>query len=130
MTKKKTAGRSTERPGLPKENQSGFPYGTGSLQRRGRTFWIMYRDPEGRSIQENSRLEDFGAARRMLAERAIVTLEARLAVLKGMLDETEDAAPGHGTQPDGDGAKRGSSRGTLPKDSAIRQKRTGAKGVR
>ncbi len=120
-----------ERPGQPKENQSGMPYGTGSLQQRGRTWWIMFRDPEGRTIQENSRLEDYAAARRMLAERAIATLEARLAVLRAVLDEAEETgSPARGSQPDGDGAERGSSRGTVSKDSKVRQKRTGAKGGR
>src|SRR5882672_9359743 len=87
MTKTKQAGRSTERPGQPKENPSGMPYGTGSIQMRGRSWWMIYRDVEGRTIQENTRTEDQDAARRMLAERAIITLEAQIAALREVLHE-------------------------------------------
>ena len=66
----------------------------------------MYRDPEGRSIQENSRLEDYDAARRMLAEKAIITLEARLAVLKEIARETPTQGEG-AASPRGDQAGHG-----------------------
>jgi len=82
-----------------------MPYGTGSIQMRGNCWWLMYRDTEGRTIQENSRTADQNAARRMLAERAIVTLEARLAVLRAVLHETREAK----IQGDG-GARRGDAR--------------------
>lgn len=107
-----------------------MPYGTGSLQRRGRTFWIMYRDEEGRTIQENSRLEDYGPARRLLAERALVTAKAKVAVLEQIIHEEEAAADAARPQPDGDGAKRRSSRRSVPADSKVREKRTGTKGSR
>jgi hypothetical protein len=108
--KKKQVQRSIEQPGQPRSNQSGFPYGTGSLQMRGRTWWIMYRDGEGRSIQENSRTEDYAAARHMLASRAIATLRARLAVLEGIASEGHHTGSGAGAT----GAEGGSRSGAVP----------------
>ena len=120
-----------ERPGQPKGNQSGLPYGCGSLQQRGLTWWIMFRDPLGRNIQENSRLTDYNAARRLLAERALETAKAKVAALEQIIHEAEETgSPAHRSQPDGDGAERGPGRGTVSKDSKVRQKRTGAKGGR
>ena len=123
--KKKTAARSIERPGQPKDNQSGMPYGTGSLQKRGRTYWIMYRDPEGRQIQENSRLEDYAPALRMLAERALVTVQAKVAVLEAIINETEEQEAGS-QDPVGPRKKHAGSGGTVRRDAAVR--RTGKHG--
>jgi hypothetical protein len=131
MTKTKQAVRSIERPGQPRANQSGMPYGTGSLQMRGTKWWIVFRDAEGRGIQENTRTEDFNAALRMLAERALETARARVAALEKIVDETEGAGtPARGSQSDGDGAKRGPRRRIVPKDSKVRQKRTRTEGGR
>jgi hypothetical protein len=64
-----------------------MPYGTGSIQMRRRTWWMIYRDPEGRIIQKNTCTEDQNAARRMLAERALETAKARVAALERIIDE-------------------------------------------
>ena len=79
---KKPAAKSKAQKGLPNTNPSGLPYGTGSIQMRGTKWWMIFRDPEGRVIQESSYTDDQDTARRMLACRAIVTLEARLAMLR------------------------------------------------
>jgi hypothetical protein len=89
MSKTTRTKRSFERPGRPKENPNGLPYGSGSIQMRSRTWWMIYRDPEGRIIQENTRTDDQNAARRILAERAIVTLEARLKMLRKVANGRE-----------------------------------------
>lgn len=106
MTKSaKRASRSIEQPGQPKSNPSGMPYGTGSIQLRRRMWWAVYRDPEGRIIQENTGTEDVHEARRFLAAKAIITLEARLAVLR------EVAGEGHSTAGTGRPGKRITGRG-------------------
>jgi hypothetical protein len=88
MMKTKKAARSVETPGSPKSNPSGLPYGAGSMQIRGRMWWIIYRDTEGRVIQENSKTEDADVARRLLIGRALDTARAKVVALEGLLDET------------------------------------------
>src|SRR5215471_8515048 len=88
------AARSIERPGQPRANPSGLPYGTGSLQMRGRTWWMIYRDTQGRTIQENTRTDNPDAARRMLVERALETARAKVLALEGMLNEAAQAETG------------------------------------
>ena len=73
--------------GRPRVNLSGLQYGTGSLQQRGRVWWLIYKDPEGKVIQENSHLEDEPKARRLLAERALVTARARVEALREIIHE-------------------------------------------
>jgi hypothetical protein len=85
----KQAARSQERPGLPKANPSGLPYGTGSIQKRGRMFWAIYRDAEGRTVQENTKTEDADLARLFVAEKALVTARAKVAALEAIFDEAQ-----------------------------------------
>jgi hypothetical protein len=122
MTKTKQAVRSIERPGQPKANMSGMPYGTGSIQMRGRVWWIVYRDPQGRGIQENTRTEDFNAALRMLAERALETARARVTALERIIHET--AQKEGAAHPRSDEARHGEERATRRRpvrdDAAVR----------
>jgi hypothetical protein len=74
------------------KNPAGLPYGTGSIQMRGRVWWLIYKDETGRKIQANSGTDDQAAARRMLAVRAIKTLRARLAALRAVLHESRGEA--------------------------------------
>ena len=41
-----------------KLNPSGVPSGAGALSKRGRVYWILYRDTEDKIIQENSHTAD------------------------------------------------------------------------
>src|SRR5881394_1046374 len=91
MTRTKKAVRSIDTPGAPKSNPSGMPYGTGSIQIRGNAWWMIYRDTEGRTIQENTRTEDIDVARKMLAARALETARAKVAALEAILNEAPGA---------------------------------------
>ena len=93
-TTERRAARSTERPGQPRANPAGLPYGTGSLQMRGRTWWMIYRDTQGRTIQENARTDNPDAARRMLVERALETARAKVLALEGILNEAAQSEAG------------------------------------
>jgi hypothetical protein len=70
-----------------KLNSSGVPAGTGSLQVRGRTYWMIYADETGRKIQANTGMIELADARRVLAYAATKVLRARLAALREVLDE-------------------------------------------
>jgi hypothetical protein len=87
MNKTRRAARSLERPGRPKENPSGLPYGCGSIMMRGRTWWMIYRDGEGRTIQENTWTTDKRVARYMVTYRALETARAKVAALERILNE-------------------------------------------
>jgi hypothetical protein len=63
-------------------NAHGLPRGAGSLKKRKQTWWMVYPDPFGRIIQESTHTGDYQEARIMLAENAIATTEARLAVMR------------------------------------------------
>src|SRR5262245_2249748 len=104
-----------------------MPYGTGSIQKRRRCWWMIYRNADGHTIQENTWTDDPDTARRMLAQRAIVTLRARLRLLQAVVNEKtttppadrrEDEAPDRGAYGAGrgsirdDAAKRGESKAT------------------
>lgn len=56
-------------------------FGSGSIQRRGRFWYLIYRDPAGALVQESSHTEDQAAALRLLAQRALPTHDARRAML-------------------------------------------------
>ena len=81
----------TDKPALPR--------GVGSIQKRRRAWWMIYRDVEGKTIVESSHTGDAAAATRMLAQRALVALRARVALLEGLADETP---PRQETRPGGD----------------------------
>jgi len=93
-TPQRRAAQSIERSGQPRANPAGLPYGTGSLQMRGRTWWMIYRDPEGRTIQKNTRTDNRDWARRMLVERALETARTKVLALEGMLDEAAQPEAG------------------------------------
>jgi hypothetical protein len=59
----------------------------GSIQQRGRAWWMIYRDIEGRTIQENAQTEDQATARRRLAARALERVQAQAALLREVLRE-------------------------------------------
>jgi hypothetical protein len=64
-----------------------MPKGTGSLQVRGRTYWMIYTDVAGCKVQANTGTPDLAEARRVLADVAIAILETRLAALREVRDE-------------------------------------------
>jgi len=66
-------------------NETTLPvHGSGSIQRRGRVWWMSYRDANEVVVQENTHLEDRKAALRLLAQRALPTFAARMLVLHGI----------------------------------------------
>src|SRR5689334_13732499 len=78
---------------MPKPTK--LPYGSGSIQLRGRVWWMIYRDAAEQVTQENSRTEDQADALRLLANRAIRTMRSRIAVLKAIADgRPEDQSDG------------------------------------
>jgi hypothetical protein len=64
-----------------------LPRGAGSMQKRGRTWWMIYTDAGGIKIQENSRTDDPAVARMLLAERALRTANAKAAAIQAIIDE-------------------------------------------
>lgn len=48
---------------------------------------MIYRDVDGTTIQENARTTDRAEARRLLAKRALVNLQARVRALKAIIKE-------------------------------------------
>lgn len=118
MTKTRVkAARSTQTPGAPNKNPSGLPYGAGSIQVRGNVWWMIYRDTEGRVIQENTRTEDQDVARRMLAARALETLRAKIAVLEAILNEDPAQKKGRAAAR---GGKAGADTGHAGSRKAVR----------
>ena len=71
-----------------------LPYGNGSIQRRRRYWYLIYRDPEGALVQESSRTEDQAEAQRLLAQRALPTHDARRALLYQVAYGEETAGTG------------------------------------
>ena len=63
-------------------NSRRLPYGCGSLQKRGRTWWMHFRAQQGRTIRRTAETADVLVARRLLASRSIVAVEARAALLR------------------------------------------------
>jgi len=125
------AAKSRMRRGLPKANTLGLPYGAGSIQIRGRVYWMMYRSVEGTLIQENAQTDDAALARLKLAERALVTERAKVAALETIFHEAEKAgfAPtaqgwertaAAGRSETDDSGKRRTGGGSVPPDAAQR----------
>ena len=116
-----------------------MPYGTGSVQKRASNYWMIYRDAEGHIVQENTWTMDRDEARRILAVKAIETLEARLRVLEEIVNENTDQAPakaspkrrraGAGTKA-GDRAGSGARQGNVGGSGGLRVegRKSGAKG--
>jgi len=121
--------KSIETPGGPRSNPSGLPYGTGSLQIRGTSWWAIYRDAEGRTIQENMRTKDRNTALRMLLQKSLATAQAKVEALEKLLDEAEEAtSPTEGQEPDDHRAERGSGSRPVSQNSEVREKCAGKKG--
>ncbi len=53
---------------------------------------MIYRDVDGTTIQENARTTDRDKARRLLAKRALVNLQARVRALREIVRETPEAS--------------------------------------
>lgn len=64
--------------------------GMGSIQRRGRAWWMVYIDEHNVRVQENSGTEDQRAALRLLAKRALKTLAARRAAIQRIANGKEE----------------------------------------
>ena len=62
------------------------------MQKRGRTWWMMYRNLAGVKVQENSGTDNPMLARAMLTERALLIAETRVAKLRAIFDEASEAA--------------------------------------
>jgi hypothetical protein len=96
----------------------------GSIQQRGRAWWMIYRDIEGRTIQENAQTEDQATARRRLAARALERVKAQAALLRQVLRETpaKEAAGSRGNGPATRDSRPGANRKVPAK--AARARRT------
>ena len=68
-----------------------LPRGFGSLQKRRRTYWMIFTNAEGRKVQKNSHTDQPEVARLMLAERALETAEAKVRTLKAIIHEAQAA---------------------------------------
>jgi hypothetical protein len=73
---------------------TGLPYGSGSLQVRGRMWWMIYKDGEGQTIQESAGTQDWDEAVRLLAARALPIALARVAALEKVAYEKGRATEG------------------------------------
>jgi hypothetical protein len=86
---KQQAAKSAKRRGLPKSNPAGMPYGAGSMQMRGRVWWMVYRDVEGNTVHRSSGTSDPRVARYRLAQRALEGARARVAALETVMHEEQ-----------------------------------------
>jgi hypothetical protein len=82
---------------------------------------MIYRDIEGRVIQENTQTEDQAIARRMLAARALERVEAQAALLREILRE----APAKAAGSRGNDPAAGNSRPRANRKVSARPARTG-----
>jgi hypothetical protein len=64
-----------------------LPRGFGSIQKRRRTYWMIFTDATGKKVQENSGTARKELAQFMLAERALKTANAKVAMLQAYLYE-------------------------------------------
>jgi hypothetical protein len=69
-----------------------LPRGFGSIQKRRRTYWMIFTNAAGKKVQENSGSARRDVAQFMLAERALETANAKVAMLQAYLDEAAEAA--------------------------------------
>lgn len=58
-------------------HKTGLPHGVGSIQLRRASLWLVYRDVNGATVNENSHTRDWGEATRLLAQRALPDLQRR-----------------------------------------------------
>lgn len=79
---------------------TGLPKGSGALQMRGRSYWMIYTDAFAHKTQVNAHTADFETARRELASAAIGVLRMRIDAIREALDDTQGtpgaASQGHG----------------------------------
>jgi|AmaraimetP72IA01_FD_contig_31_8322941_length_3684_multi_16_in_0_out_0_2 hypothetical protein len=97
-----------------------LPYGSGSVRKRKDVYWLFYRDPEGRIIQETSHTSDYASAMVMLIDRALVTAQARVAVLRAAREEAKAAATATGRDEALNRGEQGARRGSVRADAARR----------
>jgi len=90
---------------------------------RRRTYWMIYSDELGKRIQENTKQTERDAAERVLVERAIEVLEARIALLKGLQHETSKAESARALGKAGDDTRRGGRRESVRDDAPKRRVR-------
>jgi|SRR5215471_5092131 len=103
-----------------------LPYGSGSIQFRGAVWWLVYRDANGKVIQENSLTADADEALRMLVSRSTATLRARIDQLEAIANEPAPKATGQGQRAPRGGAERPSGRKPVRRDSEGRTQRNRA----
>jgi hypothetical protein len=72
-----------------------LPHGSGSIQRRGRFWYLIYRDPSNALKQQSSYTEDQREAFRLLAQRVLPTLDARRAIVCQVAYGEAPTAPSH-----------------------------------
>jgi len=71
-----------------------LPHGCGSLQQHGKTFWLVYRDvATGKMMQENSGTADRDVALRVLADRAIATLQEKIRRIRAAVADDQGHVP-------------------------------------
>jgi hypothetical protein len=95
-------------------------------------LWIIYRDGDGRQIQENSGTEDRDEALRILAVKAIEQLRGRIERLEAFAYEGKKAArkTDHDGQPAGRSGERGTGGGSVRALSKGSARKTAKKGGR
>jgi hypothetical protein len=79
---------------INQKKPTGLPYGSGSLQIRGRVWWMIFKNETGLIIQESAKTQDWDEAVRLLAARALPIAQARVAALEKVAYE----APGKGSR--------------------------------
>jgi hypothetical protein len=89
---------------------TGLPYGSGSLQIRGRVWWMIYKDGDGQTIQESAGTQDWDEAVRLLAARALPIAWARVAALERVAYEEAPRARGAGKPSSSVQSPRGGAR--------------------
>jgi hypothetical protein len=67
-----------------------MPRGMGSVQVRRGSYWMIYTNELGVRIQESAKTSDRAVAERLLIERAIAVLEARLVLLRSLHEATPE----------------------------------------
>jgi hypothetical protein len=113
-----------------------LPRGFGSIQKRRRTYWMIFTDSTGKTVQENSRSDCPEVARLMLAERALETAEAKVRTLKAIIHEAQAADEAlhvgteAGEQVGADNRSRASGRLVRGNDSVVRAGTKGKGGTR
>lgn len=88
---------------MRRNNDNGLPYGAGSIQMRGRVYWLIYTDINGNKIQENTRTQDLRVARIRAAERALERTAAFMDQMECVICESTDSLTRSGYERTADG---------------------------